>query len=489
MTQYINFRNGMQAATENNLMQPVNDFLNSPGVVGANDLNVSQHSTVNSQVDITSGVCYVQNGSSTWTQNNGTITKYYQYINTSIVSLTIAANASGNPRIDLIAVKVDLSIGSDALADNMGSLIIIQGTATATPVAPNLPDTINGYYILAQVSVPNGFSTITNANVTNTRSQASFNYSSRDRKIINGNFDVWQSGTSFNSNTYTADQWQTNYDGSIGTFTVNQIAFVTGQNAVPNNPTYYMEWNQTVAGSGSTVRQIRQPIENVATYSGQTFTISASLKADTTRVVGISAQQYFGSTGSSSVATPVQNITLTNTWQQYQVTFTIPSILGKTISGTSIALYLIFSLPINTIMVIDLAQVTDNIGTVALPFVNKSISQEIMDCQRYLEKSTSLNTLVGTSGQGLSLGLGNGANDAMAFVIFKTTKRVVPVITLYSYAGTVNKITLFNGTVDVGTTMSVSQSTDRDFTRLSDPGSGLGAGNRYWFGWIADARI
>jgi hypothetical protein len=57
-------------------------------------------------------------------------------------------------------------------------------------------------------------------------------------KIINGNFDVWQRGTSFSALGYGADRWRSYYTG--GTTTVySQQSFTLGQTDVPDNPEFY----------------------------------------------------------------------------------------------------------------------------------------------------------------------------------------------------------------------------------------------------------
>lgn len=80
------------------------------------------------------------------------------------VTKAIAANASGNPRIDRIVLRLDPSANTLALA-------VLEGTPGATPSAPALTQTESGTYelSLATVAVANGASTISAGNVTEER--------------------------------------------------------------------------------------------------------------------------------------------------------------------------------------------------------------------------------------------------------------------------------------------------------------------------------
>jgi hypothetical protein len=79
-------------------------------------------------------------------------------------TLTIAANASGNPRIDRVVLRLDPS------ADEV-TAEVLQGTPAASPSAPALTTTDTGVFevSLAQVAVANGAASISSGNVTDER--------------------------------------------------------------------------------------------------------------------------------------------------------------------------------------------------------------------------------------------------------------------------------------------------------------------------------
>jgi len=86
-------------------------------------------------------------------------------------TLTIAANASGNPRIDRVVLRLDPS------ADEV-TVEVLQGTAASSPSAPALTQTDTGTFevSLAQVAVANGAASIGSGNVTDERTFTSVPY-------------------------------------------------------------------------------------------------------------------------------------------------------------------------------------------------------------------------------------------------------------------------------------------------------------------------
>lgn len=176
----------------------------------------------------------------------------------------------------------------------------------------------------------------------------------------NGKLDFWNNGTTFNTvvtGTETADGWYVQYDGSIGTFTVNRQAFTLGQTDVPGDPRYFIRWDQSSGGSGSTLRRFRVPMPGVHWRAGEKVIRRIYAKADAARNVSAKLIQTFGSGGgpSSDVQADATTLPLTTNWQAFDIPITIPSLAGKTIGTSGDALVLTLDLPINVSMTIDFA--------------------------------------------------------------------------------------------------------------------------------------
>lgn len=83
--------------------------------------------------------------------------------NGSIEILPIGSNATGNPRIDIAVLRVHFG-NNNIVVD------IVQGTAAASPVAPNVTQNTTMWETkLADIAVANGAATITAGNVTDQR--------------------------------------------------------------------------------------------------------------------------------------------------------------------------------------------------------------------------------------------------------------------------------------------------------------------------------
>lgn len=219
-------------------------------------------------------------------------------------------------------------------------------------------------------------------------------------KIINGNFDIWQRGTSLASGTgnrYLADRFRTFSDAS--TNTPSRQAFAVGQSDVPNNPTYFHRTVvSSVAGANSRVN-LQQAIESVRSLSNKNVVISFWAKADSAKSISTEFIQEFGSGGSPSTSVTsigVNKVNLTTSWQKFEISVFIPSISGKTIGtdGNDCLTFQFwfdagsnFNSRTNSLGqqsgTFDIAQVQIEEGTIATPFDQRPIGAELSLCQRY----------------------------------------------------------------------------------------------------------
>ena len=205
--------------------------------------------------------------------------------------------------------------------------------------------------------------------------------------IINGAFDIWQRGTSFSTlPNYTADRWAVDFNGSGGTRTASQQSFTPG--TAPElgyEGQFFFRLAQSVAGTGGTYNQIKQPIEDVRTFAGQTVTFSFWAKAAASTVIGTRYIRFYGSGGSTAEEVSFGSpITLSTSWTRYTRTFTLPTLSGKTLGANSF-LQMIFDMPLNSTFTVDIWGVQLEAGPTATPFRRNanSLQGELAACQRY----------------------------------------------------------------------------------------------------------
>ena len=154
-------------------------------------------------------------------------------------------------------------------------------------------------------------------------------------KIINGDFTINQRG--FTSTTTTVSGGFDNLAATLvdGTCTYSAQTFTLGAAPVAGYEATNFARLVTTGQTLVTARaNLRNNIENVRTFAGQTATVSFWAKAATgTPKIAVEINQDFGSGGSPSTAvqTYAGQVTLTTSWARYQVTITVPSISGKTI--------------------------------------------------------------------------------------------------------------------------------------------------------------
>jgi len=247
--------------------------------------------------------------------------------------------------------------------------------------------------------------------------QPILNNSLARQAIINGNFDVWQRGTTLTISTtqnglLISDRWKIFVNGgsggtlpsivySKGTFTSGELygAF-NYHNIAPNGA-------GTSLGNDS-YGDLEQRIENGVKFlcgDGKKVTLSFWAKSDiASKRIGIRLTQYYGTGGSPSASETINgtNWTLTSTWTKYTYTFTTNTLSGKTFGTANdeflgVALWYQWGSDNQATFGsataegyrgsgnIAIAQVQLCAGDVALPFMPKSYAQELEDCQPFYQ--------------------------------------------------------------------------------------------------------
>jgi hypothetical protein len=231
------------------------------------------------------------------------------------------------------------------------------------------------------------------------------NYAAGKNKIINGDFGVWQRGTSFTLTTsvqsFTADRFRALVNFSAGTSTASQQTFTPGTAPVAGYEGQY--FHRISCGSTATYAEMSQMIEDVRTFAGQTITVSFWAKASTGFTTGTLLAQNFGSGGSSEVTTSGSSITLTTSWARYTTTISVPSITGKTIGTSSyLRVYPLTATATLNSVTIDYwgVQVEESSVATAFQTATGTIQGELAACQRYYVRSggTSSSQWMATAG-------------------------------------------------------------------------------------------
>jgi hypothetical protein len=253
-------------------------------------------------------------------------------------------------------------------------------------------------------------------------------------KIINGDMNIWQRGTSFSNPvtaSYICDRFQIAYNGTGATRTITRETFTPAAAPVAGyEGQYFLRYARTVAGSGATFDRISQLIEDVRTFAGQTITVSFWAKANSgTPVLTIRAAQIFGGGGSADVNTDLGTATLSTSWARYSVTGAIPSISGKTI-GTNSNLNIQLRTPVDTIQTFDIWGVQAEYGSYATPFQTASGGSpqaELAACQRYYWRAGGT-TAYELAGQGT----GQSTTVTGIQIPLPSTMRIIPTAVDYA---------------------------------------------------------
>jgi hypothetical protein len=258
-------------------------------------------------------------------------------------------------------------------------------------------------------------------------------------KIINGDFYINQRNftTANTDGSFGFDRWALRLSGATGTYTAE--TFTLG--AAPVAGYEGKNYAKLVVTTGNDLCRLEQRIEDVRTFAGQTVTLSFWAKGTNPATAGNLAAdltQFFGTGGSPSAEVTItqQTYVLTASWTRYSLTFSVPSIAGKTF-GTNNNSSLILRIGQGTSVsangwTLDLWGVQLEYGSKATPFQTASGGSpqaELAMCQRYYENTDSFRMR----------GIDSTVTDVL-MVYYKVLKRSAPTtsLTIGSGSGTIS---------------------------------------------------
>lgn len=331
-------------------------------------------------------------------------------------------------------------------------------------------------------------------------------------KTINGGFDLWNRGTTFavtsTVSSYTADRWLVIAGGltGAGTATVTRQPHAVGQTDVPNSPSYFFRYQQTVAATLG-APNIATLLEDVSAYSDGQVTVSFYAKASSAISAAIRAVQRFGPNGtggSPDVQLGSSTISIATSWQRFTATFACASTSGKTIvAGSHLRAGL--NLPASGTFTLDISDFQVERSGAVSPFDRRPLQVEQLLAGRYFQKSFQPQVDPGaTDRTGASFGLVSqfneaptGSQDASDLATeFLVPMRATPTIVWYSSQGgtpslNVGKIDSLIGGVLAQQTVTLNSNAgplSTGFPRFAWATT-VTAPYAVWGQWTADAEL
>jgi len=308
-------------------------------------------------------------------------------------------------------------------------------------------------------------------------------------KIINGDFYWSQRGSSIslptNTGTYAIDRYLVQSNFSAGTSTFAQVAFDYGSSPASDKlpisgytSTYF---GRLTLGSTATYFDIRQYIEDVHTFAGQTVTFSFWAKASASTAFRMYIRQNFGSGGSANVDL-TSDSTLTTSWQRFAFTTTLGALTGKTIGAGSFLGVIIGSTgSVTNSGTIDVWGLQVEQGSVATPFTTSSgtLQGELALAQRYYFR------IGGGAYSNFGQGYTTSSTNFRFMVQASVTMRITPTALDSSAASTFNPIDSANGSYTPTSITLNSTESDSRTMAYDAAGSGFTAG-RYAYNRAAN---
>lgn len=296
-------------------------------------------------------------------------------------------------------------------------------------------------------------------------------------KLLNGDFQVWQRGTSFTdptgiANMYCADRWASFRGSWTAGITTTQ------QNVQTNSSSIRVQRNNTNASTAT--MQLNQSLEtvDVKKLAGKTVTLqlkalkganfsAASSNLTVQLIYGTGTDGNLGSGFTAQAVAGTLAATLTTTNTQFSLTAAIPS------NATQLAVQFSYT-PVSSALAADYFEVTDvqlEESPIATPFERRSYGLELSLCQRYFVRLVDK-----TGNHSIGTGVAISATAMQLHRYFGVEMRIPPALTL---SGAANFICINStgGTAGAATSITLGLTKSNCVRFDVTVGSGLVAGN------------
>ena len=285
-------------------------------------------------------------------------------------------------------------------------------------------------------------------------------------RIINGNFEFWQRGTSVtlvpNTLRWLADRWTA---AGYQQGRHQRVSISSPPSGLSSRYALRVGSSTTAEAAGGTRMASRQKIESVNCYdlAGKKVTLSFWIKFSSATFSSVSntGQSAYGDfyytlmynttttdsdagqdvAGDSSSFLGITNGSFPTTWTRYTLTATVPA--GCNNISINFQFGYLGSTSSADTNFYDIAQVQLEEGSIATPFERRLYGTELSLCQRYFCKTFPMTTApaqnAGTSGAVLQQS--SGSNNAFGTQFqwrFPVPMRVTPNITTYNPSAAAN---------------------------------------------------
>jgi hypothetical protein len=344
--------------------------------------------------------------------------------NSEIIRITAKAAASA-PRAATHTLLTIERAQESSLARS-----IIVGDQLAITITKKVIDDIENAIPVKATSAENAAGTDDAKFLTALSNVPSFNDFISRQAIINGNFDVWQRGTSIAltaANSYTSDRW---YAETATATTDKTISRQDGTGV--NGSRYCIRY--LAAQDVDALNTLSQALETQDSikFRGKKLTLSfyarggAEFVADNATLVskivtgkGTDQKVLAFTTSADAIS---QNNTLTTSWVKFTCTTT--AAIASDITQIGVSFSFTHAGSGITTNYFEVTQVQLCAGDVDLPFMPKSYDEELRACQRFYE------TIDLTANKFLVAIVYANGNPANSLLIWKVTKRSVPTLSV-----------------------------------------------------------